>query len=173
MHVIISFYSMDDVNFLLLICCLCMLFASFIYWTFFFFEKGTRKKVWNKACMHDLILENSTHFHIRDQGTSVHQWKTYLSMLFPSTKEVIVNAPKWKSTLRYLSIWKQGLVLKRLVTQHLYEDGLPSICPCWLLCIHNSCGSAAISNHASFLLKHLKRQNYSSWNTFCFVKNRC
>ncbi len=98
-----------------------------------------------------------------------------IPLLFPPPKpvfpEVIVNAPKWKS--RYLSIWKQWLVLNRLVL-HLHEDELPSICPGWLLCIHNSCGSAAIYNRAlSFLLKHLKRQNYSFWNIFYFVKNRC
>lgn len=95
---------------------------------------------WKKYHENRVIFKHSTHFH---------QWMTYLPLCFSPTlafPEVIVNTPQWKSSLRYRSIFK------RAVTPHLYEGWPPSICPGWLLCIHNSCGSAAIWEHAwSFL----------------------
>ncbi len=50
--------QIGGVNFLLFTCCLCILFASIIY----FFWKRHEEVVWNKACMRDLILENSSYF---------------------------------------------------------------------------------------------------------------
>lgn len=66
--------QIGGVNFLLFTCCLCILFASIIY----FFWNRHEEVVWHKACMRDLILENYSYFEAGDQGTSIHQWKTYL-----------------------------------------------------------------------------------------------
>lgn len=102
-----SFFTavqIGGVNFLLFTCCLCILFASIIY----FFWKRHEEVVWNKACMRDLILENSSYFWRWGPGHFYSPMK-YIPLLFPPPKpvfpEVIVNIFQSESRDLSLTDW--------------------------------------------------------------------